>query len=252
VNGLRVRALDRALLGGPSTSPLGVMETHLLGDRFIVYAQGHHGYPFPAIDYGAKLYEGWCQHCGIHGAQRSPVAVRGVLKAPHSAFLQLNWMYDVFFVRTDVVEGLRSAGLSGLGFGAVASAKANEAIASHQQLLVTTIVPCVDTSRLKIVTCRESNEEARWKLPEQTLAQSSHLPYCGRTKHHPPSTAVLRAGYLASAPDICLSAEWFGSGGCAFRLTVASRRFMEVIRSRGWRGLEFRAAVVDGQAQHDT
>ena len=42
------------------------------------------------------------------------------------------------------------------------------------------------------------------------------------------------------APDLFQTAEWFGAGGRAFRLTLASDRFVELARGRGWRGLEFR------------
>ena len=227
---------------GPSTSPLGGMETPQLGERFVLYARGHHGFPYPDVDYGEALYEGWCQHCGIHGTQRSPVLVRGSLKAPKSAFLQLNWMFDVFLVRSDVATVLRSGSLTGFEFAPVSGTK-TRTLESHRQLVVTAVLPCVDTSRLKTVTCREFNEEAGSKL-RPTLADVRQLPYCGRTKYHPPSTAALRGSALATAPDVCFSAEWFGSGGSAFRLTIVSRRFREFVRQRAWRGLEFQAAVM--------
>ena len=242
----------RALLCGPSTSPLGGMETPLLGERFVLYAQGHHGFPYPDVEYGGSLYESWCQRCGIHGAQRSSVVVPGsTLKAPKSAFLQLNWMFDVFLVRRDVATVLSSSGLSGFEFSTVSGTKA-KTIDSHRQLVVTAILPCVDTSRLKTVTCRASNEEAGSKLPGKTLADLRQLPYCGRTKHHPPSTVTLRGNAVGTAPDVCLSAEWFGSGGSAFRLTIVSRRFREFVRLRAWRGLEFRQAVMADQVLHAT
>jgi hypothetical protein len=52
-------------------------------------------------------------------------------------------------------------------------------------------------------------------------------------------------------PDVFQSAEWFGSGACAFRLTLASRRFADLVRERGWKGLEFREVRQGGFSLRD-
>jgi hypothetical protein len=70
-------------------------------------------------------------------------------------------------------------------------------------------------------------------------------PYCGRVKHHPPVSVAIRVGALADAPDLFQTAEWFGSGSAAYRITLCSERFAGFVMSRGWRGLEFRR-VQDG------
>jgi hypothetical protein len=112
------------------------------------------------------------------------------------------------------------------------------------QMHFSRIISCAETSRLPVVTCRPDNEEEtllREKFPKLRRRQSDAL-YCGRIKHHAPTSLALRAGGPENAPDLFQTEEWFGSGGEAHRLTLASERFAAMVRERGWHGLEFREA----------
>jgi hypothetical protein len=219
---------------------------YTLGDRFIVYAKGHHGYPYPDIGYGEHAYENWCHHCGIHGAQHADFRVRGI-GAPHSAFVQLNWAFDTWFVRNDIAIELLTSGLTGFSFRTIIDAKSGQVVDSHRQLIIDTIVESIDTAALPTVTCRKDNEESQFRLPGMTIAEERGSPYCGQLKHHPP-TVVGLSGDLTTTRDVFQSTEWFGSGGSAFRMTIASRRFVDFIRTKRWRGLECKVAVVGGKS----
>ena len=136
------------------------------------------------------------------------------------------------------------------------------------QAIIPTLIACVETSRLSTVTCRHENEEmvalratfAKQKpLPEKSalspelqeqLRKSREriaaIPYCGRVKYHVPASLALIPATLKDAPDLFQTAEWFGSGGQAFRLTLASERFANLVLERRWKGLLFHTVRQSG------
>jgi hypothetical protein len=66
----------------------------------------HHGYPQPEDDFGYKriTYDltDYCERCGIGAKQTSPFRMK---KAPiwgRHSILQINWLFDEFFVKPDV------------------------------------------------------------------------------------------------------------------------------------------------------
>jgi len=84
--------------------------------------------------------------------------------------------------------------------------------------MIGTVVACAETSRLPTVTCQPKNEESAFESfggGEKRYPPTA--PYCGRVKHHPPTTLGINATAMFDAPDLVLTAEWFGSGGSAFR-----------------------------------
>jgi hypothetical protein len=60
---------------------------------------------------------------------------------------------------------------------------------------------------------------------------------------------ALIPGKLTGAPDLFQTAEWFGSGAQAFRLTLSSLRFMNLIRERRWKGLLFESTKQSGWSE---
>lgn len=206
-----------------------------------VVAQGHHGYPQPEHDYFRLAYDSFCLRCGIHGAQRAPFRLKQVQRAPHSDFVQLNWIFDALFVRPEVAAELSASGMSGISFGPVLDHRSGNELPDRQQLLGDTVISCAETAGLPTVTCRADNEESQWKLTAGRTRYDDSTPYCGGIKYHPPVSLALKPDALASPPDLFQTAEWFGSGGAAHRLMLCSARFAELVTSRGWRGLEFRS-----------
>jgi hypothetical protein len=141
-------------------------------------------------------------------------------------------------------------------------------------MVVSTIIACAETSRLPTVTCQPENEEvishramfAKWdelhkregppvlspELQEKMRRERERIaaiPYCGRVKFHPPTTLALITDNLRDAPDLFQTAEWFGSGGSAFRLTLASERFVNLVQERRWKGLVFQSARQSGWSE---
>ncbi|HEU5182297.1 MAG TPA: hypothetical protein VFW45_16040, partial [Candidatus Polarisedimenticolia bacterium] len=185
---------------------------------YLVWARGHHGFPQPEDGYSVCTYRNWCARCGQHDEQIAPFRVRRAL-AGHSHFLQLNWQFDVFFVSSEVGARIVSEGISGVDLGPVLEHKSSREMPERQQLMIRTIAACAETSKLPRVTCQPKNEESAYDafgIGEKRYPTTA--PYCGRVKHHAPTTLAVDPIALFDAPDLVLTAEWFGSGGSAFRL----------------------------------
>ena len=212
---------------------------------FRMNASGHHGYPQPEDTYLDATYSKVCLRCGIRSAQVSPFRVRPTLKAGRSHFLQLNWEFDSFFVTREVARQLESSPSPAMSFGPIVNHKSGANVAEWRQLLIPTVIDCVEASELPVVTCRPNNEEAQYDHPG-AKRYPDNAPYCGRIKRHPPTSVVVDPTALVEAPDIVLSEGWFGSGGSAFRLTLCSEAFVDVVRSNSWRGLSFTTVSFSG------
>jgi len=212
-----------------------------IGDRFAVIPRGHHGYPQPEDGYRSLVWRPICPNCGWHGEQVSPFEVRRGFGAAHSAFIQLNWVFDAWFVKAEVADALMTSGLTGFRPETVLDSKSRMPVESHRQLHIDVAMPCMDVSRLQAVTCRPNNEESTLPMPAGSR-KPDQGDWCGRVKHHPPTTVGLYRD-LRNEPDLLFADEWVGSGFNAFRVILASRRFVDFVRKQGWRGLAFRPAI---------
>jgi hypothetical protein len=226
-------------------------------------ARGARGYPQPEreFEYRRVVYQEPCFRCGIFERQIAPFRFKKSVTAP-SGYAQLNWVNDAFFIPPAMLEEIIKAGITGVSGGPAVYHHTNQECTDRVQLLIPTVIACVETSRLPGITCRPDNEEVV-ALREKGHAPSPELqghlrkqreriaaiPYCGRLKHHPPTSLALIADRLSGAPDVFQTAEWFGSGGAAFRLTLGSERFAHLVRERGWQGLEFHSAWQGGWSQ---
>jgi hypothetical protein len=239
-------------------------------------ARGHSGYPQPEknFQYLRMVYAGTCMRCGIFDRQIAPFRFKKSGRASPSGFTQLNWVFDAFFVPPALAEEILKAGISGVSFRPAVFHRANVDCPDRVQMVVSTIIPCAETSRLPTVTCRPENEEvvslratfAKWdqlhkldgpsvlslELQEKIRKERERIaaiPYCGRVKFHPPTGLALNPDNLKGAPDLFQTAEWFGSGGSAFRLTLASERFVNLVRHRRWKGLVFHSTSQGGWSE---
>jgi hypothetical protein len=239
----------------------------VLADVFRMRGTITSGYPQPESvpGYRNAVYSEYCPRCGIYGPQKAPFRFKKSVRIPLSGFTQLGWVGDTFFVSRDIADEIVRAGITGVSFGPAVSGRPAVELGDRVQMLIPTLVACAETSELPPVTCRSNNEEAvriRAMIEERrkgrppaspsprSLAlreslrklkeKKAAIPFCGRIKHHAPTSLAIIPDSTASAPDLFQTAEWFGSGACAFRLTLASRRFADLVRDRGWKGLEFR------------
>lgn len=215
------------------------MEPDQYNEWYVVGSTSHFGYPQPESDYARATYDvaGYCERCGAGGVQRHPFRFRSEPKASHSQFLQLNWVFDEMFVRSEVRDVFERERVTGVGFGPALHHRTGRALEGVQQLIILTILPPgVRTEALHAVTCRPDNEEALWEFAGRKRYPPDY-PYCGRVKYHWPHPLVFAGQTFAETPDIAKSHEWFGSGGAAARAILVSRRVIDLIKAHKWRGL---------------
>ena len=74
--------------------------------NLVMEATGHHGYPQPEEDFGYTniTYDNtnYCPRCGMGLVQKAPFRMRGEPKWGTKHILQMNWVFDEFFVRIEV------------------------------------------------------------------------------------------------------------------------------------------------------
>ncbi len=118
------------------------------------------GYPQPEreFEYLKIVYGEPCFRCGIFERQVAPFRFKKSVGMP-SGFTQLNWVHDVFFVLPAILEEITKAGITGVSPGPAVYHHTGEECADRVQLLIPTVIACVEISRLPGVTCRPNNEE---------------------------------------------------------------------------------------------
>lgn len=220
---------------------------------FEVNAQGHHGYPQPEDEYHRLVYSNYCLRCGISGPQIAPFRFKRSQRTEHSDFRQLNWVFDAFFVTPEIAANLEISTITGISFGPVLDHRTGGELGDRVQLHIPKIIRCAETSRLPTVTCRPNNEEeiVFKSFTAGERRYTPETPFCGRVKYHPPTSLAISLEGSGDTPDIFQTEEWFGSGGSAHRLTLASERFVALVRQHGWRGLAFDRVRESGVSERD-
>ena len=167
------------------------------------------GYQRPDNDMG-YLYNTYdtnkmCDECGIGLIQKDDFRVRKVPKYP---FWGLGWIFDEFFVRTDLYEKIFKP--LGIECRPLRKYKDDSIIDSYVQL----VIPVIDE-------------------PLDLLTYDSELcPKCGMTKYNPKTH-----GYYplqeTPLPYIYKSKEYFGSGFRAFRRIYVSSYLRDMMIEKG-------------------
>jgi hypothetical protein len=158
--------------------------------------------------------------------------------AAHSHFIQPNWLFDVFLVHPEVEIALVQEGITGVSFRDVINHKTGNPFSEFKQMAISTIIPSIEVSRLQRVTCMPDNEESERQCPGEKIYRPD-AAYCHCIKHYPPTELAFALGCTPTQPDVFQSAEWFGSGGSAYKVTITSERFKSVIENYRFRGIGF-------------
>jgi hypothetical protein len=182
-----------------------------------------HGYPEPSDD-GAYLkttfdLTDYCRACGIGLRQVAPFRLKKAPPWGRRSFLQLNWMFDEFFVKPDVWTSIFQP--LGIGCRPVVVAKTGARLDSVVQLDITEVCDL----KLEGVDGEE-------------------CPSCGRKKY--PYRPVLRGFHPApsnAAAPAFKSSQYFGSGASAFRAVLVSNSLYRKISDAGLKGVVFCACA---------
>ena len=184
-----------------------------------VRPEWHHGYPMPDDDFGylETTYDltEFCRACGAGAVQRAPFRLRAEPKWGRRAILQLNWVFDEFFVRPELYAAVfEPLGVRG------------RPVLHHKSGVPLTTV----------VQLEASADDGDLLLPSAT---GRACEGCGRFKYLPLGRVlpVLREGPDAS--HLCRSRQIFGSGASAHRLVIMSGALYSRFARSGARGASF-------------
>jgi hypothetical protein len=181
-------------------------------------AELQQGYPQPNEDdfgYLRATFDltDYCPACGIGLRQKAPFQMKGEPQWGRRGILQLNWVFDEFFVKPDVWDAVFKP--YGVGQRSVED-RSGRTLQTVVQLVVDEVSP-LDTSGLASEACSS----------------------CGREKYLPITRAPIAPLIGRPTGSMIKSAEYFGSGASAYREVIASQEIAAAIRSAKVRGVSF-------------
>lgn len=164
----------------------------------------HHGYPQPdELDFGyrAATYDltSYCERCGVGLKQKAPFQMKGEPKWGKRSILQLNWVFDEYFVTPDVWASVFKS--HGIECRPVLNTKGAE---------LKTVVQLVAQEEVGIVA-------------DGLLTEEAACSKCGQTKYLPVTRGPFPA--LTSEPSRAMvkTKEYFGSGASAHKRVLVSQ-----------------------------
>ena len=147
--------------------------------------------------------------------------------------MQMNWVFNIRFVTLTSPQTSRSRASRACFSRTRAQPNRNSAgyqISAPLQRSTSSCAGCRIAGRDMPCGKRGVTPSAQAKV-----RRSEITTYCGTIKHHPPTELGVSSASLDNAPDIFQAAEW-SDGGSAWRQTIVSQRFADLLSSRRWRG----------------
>jgi hypothetical protein len=192
----------------------------------------HHGYPMPDDDNGylETTYDSdsYCRTCGGGMTQTAPFRMRAEPKWGRRSILQLNWVFDEYFVKPELCDAVfRPHGIE-------AREVLHHKTLSPLETVVQLIVPSASLSSLKL------NNHPH-----------SECTDCGRVRYLPFSRGPWPPFHQAPSPgQMFWTQESFGSGASSCRRVVISHELCEAMLEHSVRGVDFEV-IEDQQASNN-
>ncbi len=189
-------------------------------ENLVMEPTWHHGYPQPEDDFGylKKTYDlsENCAECDIGKRQHAPLRMKREPTWGKRQILQLNWVFDEFFVLPEVWdEVFKPMGIASLP------------VLEHRT-----------GKELRTVVQLEIKDVAS-PIPGIREYDSAICEVCGQTKYFPITHGFFPAFSLAPSGYISRTQESFGSGGEAFNEIVVTRELYHAIRTHKLSGASF-------------
>lgn len=186
----------------------------------------HHGYPQPDEDefgYRRATYDlsDWCEFCGIGMRQNAPFQMTGEPKWGRRSILQLNWVFDEFFVTPKFWDEVFRP--HGVKCRSVTNARGIE---------LKTVVQLSPHEEVGVVT---------QGLPEAAC------PQCGRTKYLPVTRGRSPALTSEPASSMVKTNVYFGSGASADKRVLVSNALARALIASKARGAALRPVTASGR-----
>jgi hypothetical protein len=194
-------------------------EAEVASARWVeLVATWHHGYPQPEADFGYlnQSYDlsAYCVACGIGAVQKAPFRMRGEPRWGRRGMLQLNWVFDQFFVTPLVwTTVFRPFGI------------ARQPVLKRGGGELQTVV---QLDVVEEVSIRAENLE------------SERCSACGRGKYLPIKRGPLPELITQPSGHMAKTREYFGSGASAYHGVVMSQELGSAFRAGTIRGASVR------------
>ena len=180
----------------------------------------HYSYPMPDEDSGYLLItydaDSGCDKCGIGLRQKAPFRMKAEPKWGKKQILQLNWVFDEFFVSPEAYEAVFKP--FGIRSREVVHHKSERPLRSILQLIT-------DSSGTIPLEIERPFDET--------------CPKCCRGKFHMNSRGFFPKLKGATNEHIFRTTEFFGSGGSAWRAVIASDKIYQAMVDFDLKGVGF-------------
>ena len=178
------------------------------------------GYPQPANDFGylKATYDlsVYCQACGMGKTQVAPFRMIGEPHWGKKHILQLNWVFDEFFVLPQVWEAVFRP--IGIGRSVVLDDRTGKELQNVVQVVIKDVAPSALTMA---------------DYPWESCGG------CGRKKYLPISRGFFPLFVADPASQVCRTQEFFGSGSSAWNATVVASDVYRAMQSHKLAGVTF-------------
>lgn len=186
----------------------------------VVWPTWHHGYPQPNEDESGYLdatYDlaDYCRICGIGLKQKAPFQMRGEPKWGRRSILQLNWVFDEYFVQPLLYEEVFKP--RGIDARPVLHARTLRELQTVVQLVIPMLTFDIDSEESHGEQCGVCR---RWKFPY--VVRGPFPPLRGD-----PSSPVAK------------TREYFGSGAAADHEVIVSNDIYRELAKRKVKGVRF-------------
>jgi hypothetical protein len=163
--------------------------------------------------------------CHIGAKQNKPFKLNSDIKNISFMVLGLHWVPDAIFCRPEAKRTFEEEGITGIEF-------------TH---------PVLDKSSKEIHNLWQV--EVKVTLPPGYISPAVKQHFCsacGRVKYSIPQDQPLtfKKSVFENSIDFAHSAEWFGTGGMSFKITLVSRKVYELVNSLKWKGMMFRPIIL--------
>jgi hypothetical protein len=187
----------------------------------------HHGYPQPGegeFGYRRATYDlvDWCQSCGSGMRQNAPFQLKDEPRWGNKGLLQVNWVFDEFFVKPEVWETVFRP--HGVARRPVIDTRGNELV-TVVQLVVEEAVPVAASG-----------------LP------GNRCPRCGQMIYLPVARGAFPALMEEPRDAIARTREYFGSGASASRPVLVNSSIAQALVQAKVRGVALRPVAASGDA----
>jgi hypothetical protein len=183
-----------------------------------IVSSGPRGYPQPEDDFGylGVTYDvsEYCKECGVGAIQKAPFRMRGDPKWGRNLIVQLNWVTDEYFVKTNTWKEIFEP--LGIACRPVHDIKGNE---------IKTVV--------QLVALKDEVDLIMDGHPSQTCPTCGRVKYLGITRgQYPPPRTEPKGHYLKTR-------QWFGGGASAGKPILVSQTLRRALSAHKAPGVWF-------------